>query len=153
MKKIMIGDIVEIDVAGGYCYAQITHKNKMYGELLRVASGIRSGRVDNLEDLMGADIAFTIFFPLGAAVKRGLVRIVGNVPVPKHLSTFPTFRAGMVNPKTQKVDDWWLWDGEREWRVGQLTPEQKEFPIRSIWNDTLLRERIEAGWRPSADAI
>jgi YD repeat-containing protein len=41
--------------------------------------------------------------------------------------------------------------GEKEWKVGDITAEQRKLPLRGIWNDTLLVERIEAGWSPSND--
>ena len=67
------------------------------------------------------------------------------------LRAFPTFRAGTPDPVTRKVETWWWWDGEREWRVGPLTPEQRAFPIRGVWNDTMLVARLEAGWTPATD--
>jgi hypothetical protein len=54
----------------------------------------------------------------------------------------------MVDPTTGQVTVWWLWDGSREWRVGSLAADQKKLPVRGIWNDTLLVERIESGWLP-----
>ncbi|WP_176536262.1 hypothetical protein [Rhizobium sp. L9] len=47
---------------------------------------------------------------------------------------------------------WWLWDGEKEWRIGQLSAEQHQLSIRGVWNDTLLVERIEFGWTPEIDS-
>jgi hypothetical protein len=41
------------------------------------------------------------------------------------------------------IQDWWLWDGRREWRVGALSPEQQDLPERGIWNDTALMHEIE----------
>jgi hypothetical protein len=64
---------------------------------------------------------------------------------PAKLESFPIFRDGVADPRTGKIVNWWLWDGEREWLVGGLTDEQKKYPIREIVNDTLLMERIESG--------
>ncbi len=64
----------------------------------------------------------------------------------------PTFRTGVINPKTGKVDVWWLWDGNREWKIGAISEEQRKFPIRGSWNDTLFIERIEEGWLPEKDS-
>jgi len=57
-----------------------------------------------------------------------------------------------MNPVTRKVDVWWLWDGQEEWKVGDLTAEQRRLSIRGVWNDTLLRDRLESGWRPETDS-
>jgi hypothetical protein len=80
------------------------------------------------------------------------VRVVGRVAVPSELEPFPIFRSGMVDPPTRKVAVWWLWDGTKEWRIGSLEPAQRALPIRGVWNDTALRQRIESGWTPETDA-
>jgi hypothetical protein len=74
--------------------------------------------------------------------------LVGNVVVPLEAQAFPTFRNGVIDPSTGKVKVWWLWNGEKEWRVGEITAEQRRLPILGVWNDTLLIERIESGWTP-----
>jgi regulator of RNase E activity RraB len=51
--------------------------------------------------------------------------------------------------KSGRVLDWWLYDGNREWRIGQLSPGQERLSIAAIWNDTLLIDRIMSGWAPA----
>ena len=46
---------------------------------------------------------------------------------------------------------WWLWDGDRSWRVPALTPEQQKYPLQGIANTQLLKERIVGGWRSEND--
>ncbi len=77
--------------------------------------------------------------------------IIGNFPIPEFAKKFPLFRTGVIDPATGKVKVWWLWDGEKEWRVNDITLEQRKLPLRGIWNNTLLIERIEQGWLPSND--
>jgi hypothetical protein len=147
MKRLKIGDIVEITTGKGLAYAHYTHKHHTpprYGALLRVFGKIHGVRPGDFTELVRNRPTFMCFFPLGAAVNRGIVSIVGNVAVPLEAQAFPTFRAGMANV-------WWLWDGEKEWRVGELTAEQRRLSIRGVWNDTLLIERIESGWTPETD--
>ena len=147
-----IGDVIEIAVAGGLAYAQYTHKHPRYGALIRVLPGVFRGRPERLSDIVEGQTQFLTFFPLGAASARHLVTIVGSFPSPEECRSFPLFRTGVENPSTRKVgDNGWLWDGEREWRVGSLTAEQRRLPIRGIINDTLLTERILSGWRSEAD--
>jgi hypothetical protein len=139
MAKLKVGDVVEIKTGKGLAYAQYAHKHKQYGALLRVFGNFYSTRPDNFAELVKSKPAFMCFFPLSAAADQGIV------------STFPTFRAGVVDPVTRKVSVWWLWDGEKEWRVDELTVEQRRLSIRGVWNDTLLIERIESGWTPERD--
>ncbi|QKK15043.1 hypothetical protein [Rhizobium indicum] len=151
MAKLKIGDIVEINTAKGVAYAQYAHKHKQYGALLRVFRRIFDSQPDNFTDLVSTQPVFMCFFPLNAAVGRRIVSIVDNVALPSDAKKFPTFRTGIVDPATQRVGVWWLWDGEKEWRIGQLTAEQRHLSIRGVWNDTLLIERIESGWTPETD--
>lgn len=154
MKRPKIGDIVEIPTRNGFAYAQFTHKHRMFGALLRVYNAVYQikqplGVVQSVVDMQKPD--FSCFYPLGAALNRGIVSIIGNIPVPEKQKAFPLFRDGEINPKTKKVEIWWLWDGENEWPVGELTDEQKRLPFREVWNDALLVERIETGWTPETD--
>jgi len=151
MAKLKIGDVIEIKTARGLVYALYTHKHKQYGALLRVFSRAYASHQDSVPQVVTDSIAFSCFFPLKAAIDQGIVSVVGNVDVPTALTIFPTFRAGVVDPKTQKVAVWWLWDGEKEWRMDGLTQEQRKLSIRGVWNDTLLVERINACWTPETD--
>lgn len=154
MSKIKprIGDIIEIKTAKGLAYAMYTHRQPKYGALIRVFETIWSTRPESLAGLTTDRLRFSTFFPLEAALDQGIVEVVGNESIPGQLEQFPTFRAGMIDPKTKKVSVWWLWDGQREWRVGELSTEQRRLPIRGVWNDTMLVQRIETDWRPINDA-
>ena len=150
MRRIKLGDIFEIATPKGLAYAQYTHKHKEFGELVRVFNGQHTVRPNDLRNVM-AEVQFLCFFPLQTAVNRDLVTIAGNAPIPKEAAEFPTFRSGIVDPTTGKVEQWWFWDGEKAWRVGTLTPKQRKMPIRGIWNDTLIIERIVDGWTAEND--
>jgi len=151
MARLKIGDVVKVKTSRGFSYLHFTHKHRQYGALLRVFAGFYETRPSVLTELVMRPSAFQCFFPLGAAVDQGIVSIAGNVEPSAAEKNFPTFRAGVVNPATRKVDVWWLWDGQEERKVGDLTSEQRRLSIRGVWNDTLLRERLESEWRPEID--
>jgi hypothetical protein len=144
------GDVIEIKTDYGVAYALYTHHDTDNGALLRVWNTRFPTRQHDLASLISQPESFSAFFPLAAAIKRGLVDIVSNVSVPSALNTFPTFRAGLVD-REGKVRVWWLWDGEKEWRVGDLTMEQRKLPIVETLNDTALKLRIESDWTPEKD--
>lgn len=152
--KVQFGDIFEIKTSKGLAYAIYTHKHERppkFGAVIRVYDHLYKSRPHDVSEITKNPVRFVTFFPLQAAVNQGIFEIIGNVPIPEALKSFPIFRDGVADPKTKKVATWWLWDGEKEWQIGRLTPEQRNLPIRSVWNDTYLIERIEEGWRPSND--
>jgi hypothetical protein len=78
VREINIGDVVEIKKSKGLVYAQYTHKHPVFGALIRVFKGAYDDRVNDLEGVVMSELAFECFFPLGAAVNKGLVSIVGG---------------------------------------------------------------------------
>ncbi|OFV80741.1 MAG: hypothetical protein A2Y78_15400 [Acidobacteria bacterium RBG_13_68_16] len=142
-----IGDVIEIGTPKGLAYAQYTHKHDeqpRYGALIRVLPGLYKTRPVSFNDLVKRKERFFVFFPLGAACKRGIVTIVANEVIPKSACPFPTFRS-----RATERPSWELWDGHRYWCVYKLTPEQRSLPILAVWNDTLLIDRIVQGWSPA----
>lgn len=153
MAIIKIGDVIEISTKVGFAYAQYSHQHSMYGALIRVFKTKYPKRPDQLNQVLNDELQFSIFFPLKAAVDKKIVQVVANFELECTLQKFPLFRAGVIDPVSKKVKTWWLWDGKNETEVGTLSKEQRKFPIRGVWNDTLLIERIEAGWTPETDPL
>ena len=150
-KKIKIGTVIEIKTELGNAYAQFSQYHEAppkYGALLRVLPGIFRERPKNFKELVDLKESFAVFFPLQAALNKGIVQVVAQEQVPSHARAFPLFRAGNVNPATGKVEQWWLWDGEKSWRIEKITDEQLDLPIKEICNDSALIQRIEDGWTP-----
>ncbi len=137
-RRIRVGDVIEIITSRGFAYGHITHIHKTerasYGPLVRVLPGFFVSRPGQFD---------------GLARQR---------PVPMMFcasKAFPVFRTTQdygVQPSTDPKR-WWFWDGEKEWLVGKLKPEQRQMPIREIVDGVLLRERIETGWSPATDPV
>jgi hypothetical protein len=147
-RRLKIGDLVEIPTRKGLSYAHYTHKDEVCGQLIFVYKGFYNERPEILEEILEKEVQFYIFFPLTNSVNHGDMTFVKNIPLAKHEIDFPLFRTGLADPKTKKIEDWWIWDGKNSIRVGALNDEQKKIPRRGVWNDTLLIERIEAQWSP-----
>jgi len=145
------GDVFGIRTSGGEAYFQYVKKVAPMGSLIRVLPGVFAEAATDLELLVAIETNFWIFFPAGAAFARGIIRKIGRYAIPDHSKSVPVFRAGVVDPAAGKVVDWWLWDGEKEWRVGSITDEERKLPIRGSLNDTMLIKRIEEGWLPEND--
>lgn len=157
MARSKIGDIIEIPTKNGLAYAQYTHNHTeppKYGQLLRIFEGAFAERPNELDVLVRSPVQFITFFPLSAALTRGIFKVVGNLPVPAEARAFPLFRMkGLIDRETKKAKRWGLWDGKnRETLLDRpLTEVEKKLPILAIINDTMLIEYIEKGWRPELD--
>src|SRR5205085_6016920 len=129
-RRAKVGDIIEIPVARGFAYAQYTHQHPQMGGLIRVFDKLFETRPADLAKIARGAVRFSTFFPLRAAVSRGIFQVIGHQEVAPQNSAFPIFRNGIEDPKTRKVSVWWLWDGEKSWKVGEITPDQRKLPIR-----------------------
>jgi hypothetical protein len=148
MRPTRPGDVIALPTARGLAFAQVTHRDRLFGTLIRVLEPLLSEAPSDLKPLVDSPERFYTFYPVGSALKRGLAQLVGNVPVPTDAETFPLLRRRGQIRTDGAVADWWLWDGERRWRVGDLTPDQLGLSIAEVVNDTLLRDRIEQDWSP-----
>jgi hypothetical protein len=144
-----LGDVVEIPTSIGFAYAQYTHKHAQYGSLIRVLPGTYQARPLDFAALVPQNPQFITFFPLGAACHRKIVSVVANELIPADAQAFPVFRTSVRGP--QGHGPWWLWDGVKEWRIGPLAKGMESLPIRGVVNDTLLIDRIVAGWCHEVD--
>lgn len=141
------GEVYSIETNKGEAYFQYHSRNKLMGPLIRVLVGEYREPVD-LNILVEGATRFWVFFPVDAAFKENIIKKHGVFEIPGHAKNFPLFRGGNG---VGKIDVWWFWDGEREWKVGDISAEQRKMPIRGIWNDTMLISRIESGWLPEND--
>lgn len=143
-----IGDVIEIDTPEGLAYAQFSHRDQQFGYLLRVLPGIYKQRPESFADLVNLEERFYVFFALDGALSRGIVKRASNEAVPDRARKFPLMRMAGWRDESGRVLNWWLYDGEREWQVDKLTPEQESLSLAQVWNDTLLVQRIIEGWSP-----
>ncbi|HRQ38871.1 MAG TPA: hypothetical protein PLD25_13270 [Chloroflexota bacterium] len=146
--RLQIGDILEILTSKGFAYMQYTHKHPVYGYLVRILPGLYESPVSSYSEIVSYPERFFVFVPLLLGLRQGKTKIVHNEPVPFHAQRFPLMRVEGWIDKSGKVQDWWLWDGEREWRIENLTQEQKTLSIRGVWGFELLAERIASDWIP-----
>ena len=146
MNRPKIGSVIEFKTAKGLAYGQVTHKHPEYSYLIRVFFGFHDSRPDSFEGAVSEPVRFSAFTHLPSAIKQNCCSTVAELPVREELRPFTLFRAGMYDFVTKQMGPWWLWDGEKEWRVGNLTPEQLKYPKLGVWNAALIVERIESDW-------
>jgi len=150
MRRIKIGDIVEIKTKTGFFYAQCTHKIKDYGELIQVTNSSFKER-PVVDEILACKVGIITFFPLNLALKEIEFELIGNSSIPKPRERMPVFRVRGDVDKNGNVKGWCFWDGEKYWPnhyIKELTSEEQRLPIRGCWNKALLLQRLEEGWLP-----
>lgn len=152
-KAPKIGDVIEVMTSRGLAYLQYVFRHTsppVYGELVRVLPGLYDSQPD-LHELAQQKERFFVFYPVIAACKRGLARVVGKEDVSGF--RFPVMRQPGLRDRDGNVLDWFLWNGEQTWQIHNLTEETKQLSIAAIWNHELLIERIDEGWSPRDEPI
>jgi hypothetical protein len=86
---------------------------------------------------------FFLEFPVKAAVRKDILHYIGNVPLPKNLNFPRFFRSENIFGKGWRIID--SHGGQK--MVEELTDEQKGLSPWGTWNDTLLIDNLEKGWR------
>jgi hypothetical protein len=151
-KRPVFGDVVEVVWRGGRGYAQYINRYRdppVWGDMIRVLPGIFTSRPTEFDRLVAQKERFFAFFPLGAAVARGLVRIVAHHDVPERCKEWPLLRSYNENIETGRRT-WFLWDGKRPaWKIGELKPEHLGLSLKEIIPLPVLRERMKTGWTPA----
>lgn len=149
-RRAVLGDLIEIPLNNGkFAYGQFVRRHTeppRYGDLLSVFSGMFNERPSTFNDTIRTE-RFCTFFPVGAAVSQGIVKIVSNLAVPQRFAEWPIFNAYNRNQQTgQKT--WFLWDGNTTRKLGTLPAKYIDAPMEECITFGLLVERIETGWNP-----
>lgn len=147
LKRLKVGDVFEISTPNGNAFFQYVHNESDTGQLIKILPGLFSDKPDNIENLVKGDGLFFIYFPLKAAYKQGIVKVLGNEAVPENFSPPKHMRSKMVD-KDGNLICWQIVDCKTLQResVSELSAEQKKLSPWGIWNDTLLIERLSSGW-------
>lgn len=151
-RRKKIGDVYEIKTNKGLAYFQYTHehtKPPKWGSLIRILSGFyqKSPSDDEIQVIVNEKHRFHTFCYLNDAIKEKEVTFVGNFETPLFAQSFPVFKGTNSMPKRNPLDKiWWLWDGEKSWKVGRLSlKEQMKYPIKKLCDATALARNIETG--------
>lgn len=149
MRRIKIGDVFEIKTSEGKGYLQYVFANKTIGELIRVFPQQYSEDFGEVSSVIKSEDYYFVYFPLKAALKQELVQFVHNFSIPSEVKLPDQMRARNVdkdgNFVSWQIVDYSTW---QRTNVKELSPSDKKLSPWGTWNDTLLVERIEEGWKP-----
>ena len=151
-RKIQLGDVFEILTPRGCAYIQYVKYHDELGELVRVLLPVLEHRPERFDDIVADGERFITFFPLRYAQSRRIVEWVASEAVPERYETWPSMRApGRVDPKTHRIETWWIWDGTQSTHVNELTHAEAQLSWKAIMNDTAIVDKIMSNWRPGDD--
>jgi hypothetical protein len=153
-RKLTLGDVLEIPITNQkLAYAQYIYNYKeppAWGHLIRVLPGLYNSRPGSLTEIVNSKERFVVFFPVGAALRAGMISIISNEMIPESNIKFPLFKTFVPNLKTGKKT-WRIWDGNETRKVDELLPEHRDLPMKEIVSFDLLVDRIKSGWSPKDD--
>jgi hypothetical protein len=147
-KRARIGDIIEIKTSKGYGYFQYVSKDATMGDLIRVLPGVHSKPLTHCHDLASATELYFVYFPLGAGIAKGLMRIVGSAPVPEGADRPARMKRPIGRARNGNVLSWAITENGKDRFASELSDDEQRLSLSVIWNDTLLAERIADGWTP-----
>lgn len=146
-KKPKEGDIFEIPLPNGKkAYGQYLHYSKM-GPIVRIFSLISTGEV-TVDQILGSKPLFPpIITGLFAALKERRWKIIEHHPITDF--AHPMFVTTLYDQRTGKAGVWYLWDGEKDIRIGPILPEKyKECEFLVVWDPSNVVDRIMTGEIP-----
>ena len=144
-KKVELGDIFELKTDKGYIYLQCVNipENRTEVELIRVYYDIHLTKKNDFTRIQKSSY-FYIGFVLQAALNKTIIKKAGNVPI----------EAGFELPRYYRTENffgegWQIVDSKTLQRqtFKNLSNEQKMLSPWGIWNDTLIKEKMDKGWR------
>ncbi len=144
MLRIKVGDVFEFKTNKGFVYLHYLLKDKEIGDLIGIIEGYFDKTPKKFTEIVG-NKSFYVFFPLSFANNKNIVTKVGHIPDSNFIK--PEFMRTEQN-EGDKLIGWDIVNTNtwtREFRA-KLNSWEKELSPWGIWNDTLLRERLEDNW-------
>lgn len=145
-KKIETGDIFQLKTGKGYIYLQcvlVPENRRQHVELIRVYYDVHPTPI-SIIPLIQESSYFYIRFTLHAAYNRKIVEKTGNLPLEPGFQPPRYFRTQNIFGEGWQIVDSVTWKRQS---FKELTDEQKKLSPWGGWNDTLIKERLDGGWR------
>lgn len=148
LPRIKYGDVFEIATSKGFGYFQCVKETpKTECEVIRILPGTYENVEEaNLANLVNEKELYFIQFTLKYAVKKKCIKLIGNFKVPEQVVVPKYYRDRHI--VRGEFINWHITDSEtlKIRSVKDLSEEEKKLSQSGIWNDTLLSERMAAGW-------
>ena len=140
-----VGAVLEVALlSGAFAYLHLVGEHRTFGECVRVSAQTFDARPSGLAGVF--DGGYVAYYPVSVALRYDLVEVVGSLGVPEGFPPVRLRRRGAIFGGRVET---WLVEGPSGMVVKrELSPEELQLPIGSVWNHELLLGRISEGWRP-----
>ena len=147
LKNLALGDVFGISTNSGIGFIQFVSDTEDNCELIRVLIGLYESYEDISEEIIKQKERYFLHFPLRSAFKKKLIHYIGNYNIPQNVIIPRYFRSQTVHPKTNSTS-WYIFEEDicKMKHIEVLSNEIIALSDWSVWNDTLLKERLEQNW-------
>jgi hypothetical protein len=142
------GDVLELPCEGSFAYFSYLGKHPLLGDTIWILPRLHSVRPPDSCALF-SEPGYYAFYGATAAARHGEVRKMAFCP--EAMRPIPRTLRYALNRAGGRVLQWRIADGAKGETVSELTPEQRDLPIASIWNHAALLARIAERWTPARD--
>jgi hypothetical protein len=147
MHRIKVGDIFEIPLSEERkAFGYYLHYSKK-GPIIQVYNLISKRDIELNEIVKEKPLFPPVITGLYAALNAGVWKVIGNIPVVGFVH--PSYVSTLYNEITGEAGIWFLWDGQKDFRIGSILPEKYKFlEFLIVWNPKSIERRIETGEIP-----
>lgn len=148
MKKIHTGDAFIVKSNDKTALIQYIGNDNEFGHLVRALQMPDDCADGALTETIAKPEMFLTFFPLTAAIRRGICDYIGHYDVPAGASQTPAMKRPGARAPDGRILTWLIIRDGKEYLVSSLSEDEKDLSIAAICNDTKLVERVNSGWQP-----
>ena len=145
---LAVGDVFEVACAGGIAYVSYAGKHGWLGDAIWIVPSTFESRRNDFGTVF-AEPGYFAFYPLHAALRQKIVRKVGFAV--EAIRLLPVnVRSAVNRDALGRISSWLITDGQSKLprTDEELSYEERQLPIGTIWNHKMLCERIGSGWNP-----
>lgn len=132
----MIGNILAFSEPRAPAILYHTHENPLMGSLVRVFCS-ETFDTEAIDQALARSPDFQCFFPVSASLGGRRLRVLETRRPQGRWARFPMFKAEGLGG-----DNWWLWDGDREWPYEGNREVIADYPERESVNETMMLSLI-----------
>jgi hypothetical protein len=147
LKNSDIGNVFAIKINNGYGLFQCIENYEPGIDVVRILEPVLQNLDEFSPELIQSTERYFVKFTVETAHERQLILYIGKYPVPSSVVVPKKYRMLNYVPH-RNVRNWYVIDAKTNSMkyVSKIDNSLLKLSCSSIWNDTLLRERLEENW-------